>query len=105
MPSIGSANTSTAFGDCTPAVSSRLEIATAIEKPGALPATPMMINLKNERESAFSSVLIDSRGLLLRGSQIEVVFHRDDIPEERRALPALQFTKQVEKPARHIAGE
>ncbi|MGA7538858.1 MAG: hypothetical protein WBW93_08825 [Steroidobacteraceae bacterium] len=51
---MGSAKISTAFGENKPAVVNRPGIATAIEKPGALPATPMMIDSKNERESAFS---------------------------------------------------
>ena len=58
MPSIGTAKISSAFGETVPAVASSPAMATAIEKPGAEPATPMMIDSKNDSESAFSSVLI-----------------------------------------------
>ena len=94
MPSIGSANTSTAFGATAAGGRSRPEIATAIEKPGALPATPMMIDSKKDRESAFSSVLIDAEASVTDRSRIPpAIISRN----KRRAFLAFQFAEQVEE--------
>jgi hypothetical protein len=64
MPSIGTAKIRIAFGDTLPAAASSPAMATAMENPGAEPATPIMIDSKNDSELAFNSVLISQPPLL-----------------------------------------
>lgn len=58
MPSIGTAKISIALGETDPAPASSPVMATAMENPGALTATPMKIYTKNDKEFTFKSVLI-----------------------------------------------
>src|SRR3978361_1569652 len=74
MPSIGTAKINSAFGATVPAAPSKPAMATAIENPGALPATPIMMDSKNDNEPAFNSAIYFCPCLLPHADSILTAF-------------------------------